>query len=231
MRARHLGVPPPPLFSWPFHSHDSDPFTPAPSGIRGVISSTLRKLRNPRSTRGAYEETSYGGSGGRRGRGNSSNALDPDGAWDARVGSEADGVGGGGGYHYDEEQELGVADPTHYGGRGYGAPATGGTTAGLSVETGAAAGRGRSRDRERELDQRYEEEVHGKKPAAAAAAAADPFGDAAERSDMSLRGMSPRPMADEGRRRAGDVDDDDARSQGSLQSSPIERRSAFREGV
>ena len=106
--------------------------------------------------------------------------LDPDGAWDDRVGDEADRYGPGADY---EEQELGLHPPApgHYGGSGYG-----------QALPGYGEERGRSRSRQEGyiggsqggLDQRYEEEVHGLK--------ANPFADGVERSD--LRGVSPRPM-------------------------------------
>jgi len=47
--------------------------------------------------------------------------------------------------------------------------------------------RGRSISRQKELDQRYDEEM-GRDTRG------NPFGDTAERSDLDLRGMSPRPL-------------------------------------
>lgn len=66
------------------------------------------KNRNNRSAAGAYEQPLQSGAAGRRGFG----PLDPDEAWDARVGTEADGYG------YLEEQELGRRGNTEYSGGG-----------------------------------------------------------------------------------------------------------------
>lgn len=70
------------------------------------------------------------------------------------------------------------------------------------------------------MDDRYDEEMHAQH-------AQNPFGDNAERSDASLRGVSPRPMVDTGRAPKGHkanqslgVHDD---------TSPTERRSVFQE--
>ena len=129
--------------------------------------------------------------------------LDPDEAWDARVGHGADSYGLGG--HY-EEQELG----RH-----------GESTRGLGLTPGATSERGRSTTRDMPepepyiggshagLDRRYEEEI-GRKPAT------NPFDD--EHAEASLRGVSPRPM--EGK-------DGDGHSP----DSPTERRSMFTENV
>lgn len=167
-------------------------------------------MRSGRTTTGAYESTSYGvgapSSGGpRRGFG----PLDPDEAWDARVENET------GGYY--EEQELGLQDPTRgpYAGGGYGDVGVGG------IEDG----RGRSRSRQRELDDRYDAEVQG------SGARSNPFGDQAEESNMSLRGVSPRPDVPTGQRAPSHQ-----RGKSSLQTtgsddSPTERRSMFREDV
>ncbi|TKX19149.1 hypothetical protein C1H76_8683 [Elsinoe australis] len=169
-QARRLGLPPPPLN--PFAKSRSAPSTayvppaPAAGGIVGWAKSKLSALRNPRTSAGAYESTSYGRSQ-RRGF----DALDPDEAWDSRVGNEADleaGRGGSGPYY--ESQELGLRDAGPYGGQGYEGVGVGGLE------------RGRSRSRQRELDDRYDEEM----------GRGNPFGDQAERSD--LRGVSPRPM-------------------------------------
>lgn len=74
-------------------------------------------MRNPKTQTGAGYEPSggyRGAPGGRRG-----NALDPDEAWDSRVGNEADVYGPGAGGYY-EEQELHHQQPTEYGGAGGG---------------------------------------------------------------------------------------------------------------
>ena len=163
---------------------------------------------------GAYEQPLGGGA--RRG-------LDPDEAWDSRVGAEADAYGAGG---YYEEQELGLHPPPA--GTGY-AGARGGHGGGVLPDYGdehAPRGRSLSRDLRDDgfigggkqgLDQRYDEEVHG-------AGHEDPFGDEAERSE--LRGVSPRPAAEEGLgvkgKKSGGKDGPD---------SPTERRSMFREAV
>jgi len=99
-----------------------------------------------------------------------------------------------------------------YGGSGYGRSNIG--------VGGIEEGRGRSRDRQRVLDDRYDEEMHGE-------STSNPFGDHAERTDASLRGVSPRPMVDTAGARG-------HRQQQSLgaqhdETSPTERRSAFQE--
>ncbi len=136
--------------------------------------------------------------------------LDPDEAWDARVGTEADAYGPGG---YYEEQELGLHRP------GGLAPTPGVAPAGYGE-----GARGRSLSREPEpyiggsqagLDRRYDEEVgKGKQPA-------NPFDDSAEPSNVSLRGVSPRPI---------DTSLKGHKSQDSA-DSPTERRSMFRENM
>jgi hypothetical protein len=143
--------------------------------------------------------------------------LDPDEAWDARVGHEADQTG------YYEEQELGLQDPNSgpYGGRGYGNVGVG--IGGIPEE------RGRSRSIQRELDHRYDEEVHGGQ-------ARNPFGDDNEAG--SMRSASPRPMVDTAPGRAkGRAVSAHRKGQSSLgttgskDDSPTERRSMFREDV
>ncbi|PNS13803.1 hypothetical protein CAC42_3296 [Sphaceloma murrayae] len=194
LHARRHGLPAPPLN--PFAKTRSSvpsttyvPPAPAAGGIVGWAKSKIDALRNPRTSAGAYEATSYNRSQ-RRGF----DALDPDEAWDSRVGNEADYVQGprgpGSGPYY-EEQELGLRDAGPYAGQGYD-----------GVGVGGIEGRGRSRSRQRELDDRYDEEM----------GRANPFGDAAERSD--LRGVSPRPVVERERSRDG-----------------RDRRSAFREDM
>ncbi|PHH73126.1 hypothetical protein CDD82_5636 [Ophiocordyceps australis] len=105
LRARRLGLPPPSLSSYlPWRQSDNayGPPRPAPGGITGWVNDQMRKLkqRGNRSAGDGYEQTTlhaHGGGAGRRGFG----PLDPDEAWDARVGAEADGYG-----LYDEH-ELG----------------------------------------------------------------------------------------------------------------------------
>lgn len=209
-RAQQAGLPPPPLSSYnPFSGRSrSSQNRPASSGILGWVRSKLQFSTSSRGGGGAYEQPL--GGRGRRG-------LDPDEAWDARVGNEADGYGAGG---YYEEQELGLhpgASTSNgaYAGGGYGGDGPGRTLPDYGAEE---VRRGRSRSREpnayigggqKGLDERYDEEM-GRE---------NPFGDEAERS--SLRGVSPRPADNEGRghKKTGSGD------------SPSERRSIFRENV
>lgn len=168
--------------------------------VKGMFSKN-----NNRSAGGAYEEPL---SSNVRGRANNRGfgPLDPDEAWDARVGTEADAYGPGG---YYEEQEMGL-----HGGPGQvaasGPPSYGGE-------------RGRSLSREPEpyiggsqagLDHRYDEEMgKGKRPE-------NPFEDSAELSNIGLRGVSPRPMDAPRGHKAQDSSDDTS-----------ERRSIFRENM
>jgi hypothetical protein len=142
-------------------SDDSAFPSPAAGGIAGWVGSKIEALKNRRSRTGAgYEEAGYSGARGAPRRG----PLDPDEAWDSRVGNEAE-IYGPGGYY--EEQELGLHQPTAYSGAGYaaGAPSPGFTPApGLAPATA----RGRS-----------------------ASPARNPFGDDAAE---SLRDVSPRPI-------------------------------------
>ena len=153
--------------------------------------------------------------GGRGRRG-----LDPDEAWDARVGNEADAYEPGG---YYEEQELGLRPGApgegSYTGSGYG-----GHGSVLPDYSAEELARGRSRSREGPeyiggdhsgLDRRYDEQMRRD----------DPFGDGAERSE--LRGLSPRPM--------GEGEDEKRHAQkeslGGQDNSPTERRSMFHENM
>lgn len=209
-RARQAGLPPPPLSSYnPFSGRSrSSQSHPAGSGILGWVRSKLHFSTGSGRGGGVYEQPL--GGRGRRG-------LDPDEAWDTRVGNEADAYGPGG---YFEEQELGLhpggsTSGEAYSGRGYG----GENHRQALPDYGAEElRRGRSRSREpndfigggqRGLDERYDEEM-GRQ---------NPFGDEAERS--SLRGVSPRPAEDEerGHKKTGSGD------------SPSERRSMFRENM
>ena len=147
--------------------------------------------------------------------------MDPDEAWDARVGAEADGYGPGG---YYEEQELGLRPPAtgrnDYAGGGYGNDGS------LPTYGNEDMHRGRSLSRDdtayvgggqKGLDQRYDEEVHG------GAERENPFGDAAEAS--SMRGVSPRPHVEE----KGHSKQTSEGSNLKPGDSPTERRSMFRE--
>ena len=178
---------------------------PAPSGIVGWAKSKFQSLKGSGSRSGAYEQPLGGGA--RRG-------LDPDEAWDARVGAEADGYGAGG---YYEEQELGLRPPgggSHAGG-GYGGQEH------ALPEYGEERGRSLSRTQspyigggQQGLDQRYDEEMGN-----------DPFGDEAERSE--LRGVSPRPHQEGEQKGHGKQ----GSGGGPLDESPTERRSMFHENV
>ncbi|OJD28930.1 acid phosphatase-like protein [Diplodia corticola] len=219
IRAKRLGLPPPPLNPFARGSRSSIGGAgalpaPAPSGFVGWVNDKISALKNKgggrnnsRYAAGAYEEPGAARAGG-RGRG----TLDPDEAWDARVGTEADY-----GYGYDEEQELGGlhhqdhhSGTTPYGGSGY----AGSGMYAAPHSAGLSAGSERGRSRTRELDERYDEEMghsrgHG--------GGENPFGDSAERSN--LRGVSPRPVGSGARG-------------GAAGDSPTEsRRSMFREEV
>lgn len=150
--------------------------------------------------------------------------MDPDGAWDTRVGDEADAYGQGGGYY--EEQELGLHPPAAEAGGSYAGGGYGGSRSQALPEYGAEQverGRSRSRDEEafigggqRGLDERYDEEM-GRK---------DPFGDGAERS--VLRGVDgPGPVELEGGSGGLRVQ----KEKGRHDDSPTERRSMFRENM
>ncbi|KKY31387.1 hypothetical protein UCDDA912_g08646 [Diaporthe ampelina] len=201
LQAKKLGLPPPSLTSFiPFvHKSDQSPYgppAPAPGGVSGWFNDQIRKFknRNNRSAAGAYEGA--GAAPGRRGFG----PLDPDEAWDSRVGNEADHYGPGG---YYEEQELGLHQPgrpshhdenTAY----HGASDHESYSMNLAA-TPQMASRGFDGDRGRTLSR------DGR----------NPFDDdAAEPSNISLRGVSPRPM--DGERR---------------EDNASERRSIFRENV
>ncbi|KAI9805503.1 MAG: hypothetical protein M1825_000754 [Sarcosagium campestre] len=230
LRARRLGLPPPTLSSYnPFASSSRNYPSASGGGVAGWFSDKLGALKNRRgrTSGGGYEEplTSSGGGGRGRRSGRGFDALDPDGAWDTRVGTEADAYGPGG---YYEEQELGLhgsgTGTGPYGGSGYGGQS--GTIAaprgGPPAYDDEDAPRGRSRSRDPPsafiggskagLDDRYEQEM-GRKPQ-------DPFGDAAERSELPLRGVSPRPIDAAGHRTKPSQDD-----------SHSERRSVFREAM
>ncbi|KAG9230452.1 hypothetical protein BJ875DRAFT_472175 [Amylocarpus encephaloides] len=215
LRARRLGLPTPTLASYnPFHGSSSDR---AGSGGGGGVAGWVKdkvagfKNRNNRTQAGGYEEplsSNVRGRASNRGFG----PLDPDEAWDARVGTEADAYGPGG---YYEEQELGL-----HGRRDNNmAPASGLAPTGYNDPP-----RGRSLSREPEpyiggsqggLDRRYEEEIGG-------GPATNPFDDHAEPSNISLRGVSPRPI---------DTGLGQKKKQAGDDNSPTERRSMFRENM
>lgn len=216
-RARRLGLPAPSLNPFTRGRRQQNAYVapaPASGGVVGWVKDKVSALRGGgRSAGGAYERS--GGYGRGRGSQRGFGPLDPDEAWDTRVGNEADyGVGRDG---YYEEQELGSPDPSSgpYGGHGYGGGHIG---VGGIEET-----RGRAASRQRELDNRYDEEMHG----------TNPFGDdTAERS--SLRANNARPTIDTS---VGASIQKPAhhKSQQSLGAhsvdSPSERRSIFREDM
>ena len=220
LKAQRAGREPPPLSSYiPWKRTRHTDAYPAPSGIIGWVKSKVRGSGTTRS--GAYEQPLGSGAAARRG-------LDPDEAWDARVGAEADAYGAGG---YYEEQELGLRPPAAggaYAGGGYGGGG-GGTQAALpeygeergrslSRAGGGAAGPHRIGGGQKGLDERYDEEMMGHEE--------DPFGDEAERSE--LRGVSPRPHEEEGTKGPASHG---SGGDGAHDDSPTERRSMFRENV
>ncbi|KAL2121519.1 hypothetical protein VTJ04DRAFT_5546 [Mycothermus thermophilus] len=186
VRASRLGLPPPSWKSYiPFFGSSSSYSgpRPAPGGLIGWFNDRIRSLRNRRTAAGAYEGTSYnaGYSSTRRGF----EHLDDD-PWDSRVG----------GYNpYEEERELGLAPPSGHGGPGAGGspyvPQGDGYQMNEpepAVENGLAGGaepeRGRPRSR-------------SPGPAPPGARQGNPFDDAAEPSNIGLRGVSPRPITDQ----------------------------------
>ncbi|KAJ4305350.1 hypothetical protein N0V90_000881 [Kalmusia sp. IMI 367209] len=207
IRASRLGLPPPSLnpFNRSGSSASSNYPGPAPTGIKGWFDTQIRKFknRNNRYASGAYEESSgYNAGAATRGRG-AGHRLDPDEAWDARVGNEA----------YYEEQELGLHEPPRTGGLAssnpyestpYGAPSPG----------LAEPERGRSRTRE------YDEQNDG------LGARQNPFGD---ENAASLRGVSPRPLDQHVDTSYGGASGGH-KNKGSVDNSPTEsRRSVFHE--
>jgi hypothetical protein len=204
IRARRLGLPQPTFASYNPFNRSSASYggpSPAPGGIRGWFNDKIRafKNRNNRTAGGAYEENL--GSNIRSGRGTTRGfgPMDPDDAWDAHVGNEADGYGPHG---YEEEHELGL-HPTGIAPTPIGAP------------PGYEAERGRALNRPEGHNTGYD--VSGSRPSQ------NPFDDSAEASNVSLRGVSPRPVSD-------------SRGHGHLKAqdsidSQTERRSLFREEV
>lgn len=209
LRAQRLGLPPPAWSSFiPFREGSSSSFgvQPAPGGIGAWFSDRLQgfknlKNRNNRTAAGAYE----GGGAAPRGR-RGFGPLDPDEAWDSRVGAEADA------FYYNEEQELGL-NPQNQNSRlnvtntsyhGYN-----GSSYDMNVPAEAHdEPRGRSRDRSPNTN--------------TTAGGLNPFDDDADPSNMSLRGVSPRPITDAGPSATHDAHKAD---------SPTERKSMFRENV
>ncbi|MCJ1303584.1 hypothetical protein MMC08_006394 [Hypocenomyce scalaris] len=219
-RASRAGLPPPPLSSYnPFSRTSNSPYpSPAPTSILDWVKDKFHNLKNSRTAGGAYEEPLGRGAGSGRGR-RGFGPLDPDEAWDSRVGNEADAYGAGG---YYEEQELGLHPVSNNTGAGYSGGGYGGEDAALPEYDGGERGRSRSRDpadstayvggSQRGLDARYDE----------ATGKGNPFGDEAESSD--LRGVSPRPVEGRGHKAVGSVGNGEAESAG-------ERRSMFHENM
>jgi hypothetical protein len=205
LRARRLGLPQPTLASYnPFNRSSSHAYGggsgQSQGGITGWFGDKFRAIRNRSSPSagGAYEENLTSNVGGGRASTRGFGPLDPDDAWDARVGTEADAYGPHG---YDDEHELSVHQP-----------GTGPTP--LSAPPGYDEERGRALNRGREP---YTGGLHSNP-------VTNPFDDSAEPSNASLRGVSPRPVAD-------------ARGQGhlkgqeSIDTHHSERRSLFHEDM
>ena len=196
------------------------PPQPAPGGVVGWITDRIRIFkagRNSRTAAGSYEGAGAGGGAsarsGRRGFG----PLDPDDAWDSRVGAEADTYGPGG---YYEEQELGLHshDDTGYAGASGG----GGSYPMNLAATPGAAPAGYGGDGEHEERGRVRSRSPGRL-GVSGGTRSNPFDDDAEPSNISMRGVSPRPIdTSAGQAAKGGQKDKD---------SPTERRSVFREDM
>ncbi|KAJ4327278.1 hypothetical protein N0V84_002291 [Fusarium piperis] len=204
LRARRLGLPPPSLASYlPWHKEESPygPPRPAPGGIVGWFNDQVRKFknRNNRSAAGAYEQN-LGGAGAPRGR-RGFGPLDPDEAWDTRVGHEADAYG-----YYEEDVGGRGRDAGHGGSSG------GGYNMNLAATPGLSGGR---------FDDEEDRGRRASRSPASGPGGRNPFDDDA---GSSLRGVSPRPI-DTG------VPSKPKNRSGSADSSPTERRSVFREEV
>ncbi|KAI0395853.1 hypothetical protein F5Y17DRAFT_168418 [Xylariaceae sp. FL0594] len=231
LRARRLGLPSPPLSSYiPFVRSSSSYQSqyggpqPRPGGIRGWINDRFRTNKNTRSATGAYEQPSAAAS-----RQHGFGPLDPDEAWDARVGHEAYGIGP---YYHPDEQELEDRPHTKYAGAGasLGAPApyTGAeyhmNLAGAGDGAASSSSRGRSPN---------------PRPMGSGSSSLstphNPFDDEnAEPSNIDLRRVSPRPIDTGKARAAGSTGAGAGAGAGTTQESPTsvaERRSVFREDV
>ncbi|KAK1752092.1 hypothetical protein QBC47DRAFT_405293 [Echria macrotheca] len=207
IRAQRLGLPAPPLSSYiPFVKSSSPygPPQPAPGGVVGWINDRIRafKNRNNRTAAGAYEGPSGGGPapGARGARG--FGPLDPDEAWDSRVGHEADDPYSGG--YYEERVELGLG-PGAAKRNNLGTAYENGSSYQMNLATTPGEGdRGRQRSR---------------------SPAGNPFADSAEPSNLSMRGVSPRPI-ETGTGTTGGLGKGKKEDE-----SPTERRSMFRENM
>ncbi|KAI0998494.1 hypothetical protein K3495_g9702 [Podosphaera aphanis] len=176
IRAKRLGLPQPTFSSYnPFGTKNNFRESGQPhTRVIGWVSDKIRLLknRNSRAAAGGYEEplTSNVRS---RAKNRGFGPLDPDEAWDTRVGMEADSYTPTG---HAEEQELDPYEPS-------------------SVPPKYEESRGRRFSRVPEpyiggsqagLDRRYDEEMGSREM--------NPFADTAEPTDLPLREFSPRPM-------------------------------------
>jgi hypothetical protein len=143
------------------------------------------RYRNTRTAAGAYEGSSpynagYSSTGGAA-NSRGFDHLDDD-PWDSRVG----------GYNpYEEERELGLAPPGGYrqAPAGY-RPEGDGYQMNLAVDPAGGSGARTGGDEPAEEERRGRTRSRSPEPPAKA----NPFGDDAEPSNISLRGVSPRPM-------------------------------------
>ncbi|EAA33147.1 hypothetical protein GE21DRAFT_5903 [Neurospora crassa] len=227
-QATRLGLPPPPLTSYiPFWPEPSNslPYANNTSSSSGGIKGWFGKFKknNNRTAAGAYEPS---GANANAARSRGFGPLDPDEAWDARVGQEADGYGPA----YYEETEMqpsrhnNLGDDTSYGGRSYqmnlatnpgnSQPGTGTGTSNPFADPEEERGRRRSRS---------------PGPAAnkglSVSAPQNPFDDAAaDHTNVSMRGVSPRPIEGTGASKPSGHNNGEP-------ETPVERRSIFREDV
>lgn len=246
IRARRSGLPAPSWRSYlPFLGRGGGgPLSNQPSPrssnplewIRDKISD-LRHGRN-RTAEGHYEgaggyagSTSVGephpyrGAGDRRTR-----AMDPDEAWDTRVGNEADAYGatGPGGYYEEEEHELGLAPtPTRGLDKSY---SNHPTPTDPPAYGEAADGRGRSRSR----DTRYDQDSVGNQQQQRRGGGDprnNPFSD--EHEAASIRAGSPGLVVNPnvGGQQGIKAGKGGGGGGGSQENSPTERRSMFRESL
>ncbi|KAK4236649.1 hypothetical protein C8A03DRAFT_16728 [Achaetomium macrosporum] len=209
VRASRLGLPPPPLKSYiPFLKSSSSSASygapsPAPGGLIGWINDRIRlmRYRNTRTAAGAYEGSSpynagYSSTANARARG--FQHLDPDDAWDTRVG----------GYNpYEEERELGLVPHP---------PAGGGGGLGLGHDE-RPDGEGYQMNLPVEPEEERRGRTRSRSPAPAQAGKVNPFDDDAESTNLSLRGVSPRPV--------------DGRASFAARKAADDRKSIFREDV
>ncbi|KAI5466592.1 hypothetical protein BGZ63DRAFT_1926 [Mariannaea sp. PMI_226] len=210
LRARRLGLPAPSLASYlPWHKEDNSygPPRPAPGGVVGWFNDQMRKFknRNNRSATGAYE----GDARGRRGFG----PLDPDEAWDTRVGHEADSYGP---YAYNEE-DIESAGDRALGGNSYRMNVP--TTANTSTHLGRRPFGGEHDGHE---DHEEDRGRRASRSPGSGPGGRNPFDDDAS---LNLRGVSPRPIDADLAKQHRHSDPD------SGSNSPTERRSVFRENM